>query len=133
MVRKLLAKQLAGTNTYPSVYGHFTYAIYSHYALPNKCDYRISIHTTDDYDILDFFTYGGPAFKKEKEVKLRMSICILADAADIDHAKQIELEYIPVGNLKVCKYRNYSVHPFSSRRIQAEQKQEAREEARKAV
>ncbi|KAJ7065746.1 60S ribosomal protein L10A [Mycena amicta] len=30
----------------------------------------------------------------------RMSICILADAADINRAKQIELEYMSVDNLK---------------------------------
>ena len=30
----------------------------------------------------------------------RMSICILADAADIDRAKQIELEYMSVDDLK---------------------------------
>lgn len=29
-----------------------------------------------------------------------MSICILADAADIDRAKQIELEYMSVDDLK---------------------------------
>jgi large subunit ribosomal protein L10Ae len=38
----------------------------------------------------------------------RMSICILADAADIDRAKQIELEYMSVDDLK--KY----VFPSSS-------------------
>jgi hypothetical protein len=43
-------------------YGHFTLST-PHYALPNKRDYGIFIHTTDDYDILDFFTYGGLAFK----------------------------------------------------------------------
>jgi large subunit ribosomal protein L10Ae len=32
----------------------------------------------------------------------RMSICILADAADIDRAKQIELEYMSVDDLKKC-------------------------------
>ena len=34
----------------------------------------------------------------------RMSICILADAADIDRAKQIDLEYMSVDDLKkfVC-------------------------------
>ncbi|KAG7450080.1 ribosomal protein L1 [Guyanagaster necrorhizus] len=31
---------------------------------------------------------------------LRMSICILADAADIDHAKQVELEYMSIDDLK---------------------------------
>ena len=31
-----------------------------------------------------------------------MSICILADAADIDRAKQIELEYMSVDDLKKC-------------------------------
>jgi large subunit ribosomal protein L10Ae len=30
----------------------------------------------------------------------RMSICILADAADIDRAKQVELEYMSVDDLK---------------------------------
>ena len=30
----------------------------------------------------------------------RMSICIIADAADIDRAKQIELEYMSVDDLK---------------------------------
>ena len=30
----------------------------------------------------------------------RMSLCILADAADIDRAKQIELEYMSVDDLK---------------------------------
>ena len=29
-----------------------------------------------------------------------MSICILADAANIDRAKQIELRYMPIDNLK---------------------------------
>ena len=29
-----------------------------------------------------------------------MSLCILADAADIDRAKQIELEYMSVEDLK---------------------------------
>jgi hypothetical protein len=32
----------------------------------------------------------------------RMSICILADTADIDRAKQIELEYMSVDYLKKC-------------------------------
>ena len=32
----------------------------------------------------------------------RMSLCILADAADIDRAKQIELEYMSVDDLKKC-------------------------------
>ena len=31
-----------------------------------------------------------------------MSICILADAADIDRAKQIDLEYKSVDDLKKC-------------------------------
>ena len=34
----------------------------------------------------------------------RMSICILADAADIDRAKQIELEYMSVDDLKKCVF-----------------------------
>jgi large subunit ribosomal protein L10Ae len=33
-----------------------------------------------------------------------MSICILADAADIDRAKQIELEYMSVDDLKKCVF-----------------------------
>ena len=32
----------------------------------------------------------------------RMSICILADAADIDRAKQIDLEYMSADDLKKC-------------------------------
>ena len=31
-----------------------------------------------------------------------MSICLLGDAADIDRAKQIELEYMSVDDLKKC-------------------------------
>ena len=31
-----------------------------------------------------------------------MSLCILADAADIDRAKQIDLEYMSVDDLKKC-------------------------------
>lgn len=31
-----------------------------------------------------------------------MAICILADAADIDRAKQIDLEYMSVDDLKKC-------------------------------
>ncbi len=55
-----------------------------------------------------------------------MSVCILADAADIDRAKQIELEYMSVDDLK--KY--VSIHFISLEcclqlRFQAEQKQEA--------
>jgi len=37
-----------------------------------------------------------------------MSICILADAADIDRAKQIELEYMSVDDLKKYVYLQYS-------------------------
>jgi len=37
-----------------------------------------------------------------------MSLCILADAADIDRAKQIELEYMSVDDLK--KYASHSFH-----------------------
>jgi hypothetical protein len=78
-VRKLLAKQLAGTNTYqgttgkdPGIlaYGHFTYPMNFHRALSDKHDCRIFIHTTDDYDIFDFFAYGK--FKKGKEVNLHL-------------------------------------------------------------
>lgn len=35
-----------------------------------------------------------------------MSICILADAADIDRAKQIELEYMSVDDLKKYGHRS---------------------------
>ena len=35
-----------------------------------------------------------------------MSICILADAADIDRAKQIELEYMSVDDLKKYEHRS---------------------------
>jgi len=38
----------------------------------------------------------------------RMSICILADAADIDRAKQIELEYMSVDDLKKCVFSSFS-------------------------
>jgi hypothetical protein len=38
-----------------------------------------------------------------------MSICILADAADIDRAKQIDLEYMSVDDLK--KYVWYPCMP----------------------
>ena len=36
-----------------------------------------------------------------------MSICILADAADIDRAKQIDLEYMSVDDLKKCVVFSY--------------------------
>jgi large subunit ribosomal protein L10Ae len=32
----------------------------------------------------------------------RLSLCILADAADVDRAKQIELEYMTADDLKKC-------------------------------
>jgi hypothetical protein len=38
-----------------------------------------------------------------------MSICILADAADIDRAKQIDLEYMSVDDLK--KFVSYPCVP----------------------
>lgn len=37
-----------------------------------------------------------------------MSICILADANDIDRAKQIELEHMSVDDLKKCVILFYS-------------------------
>jgi hypothetical protein len=54
-----------------------------------------------------------------------MSICILADVADIDRAKQIDLEYMSVDDLKkyVCVLRVIS---RSDSFYQVEQKQEAR-------
>ena len=39
----------------------------------------------------------------------RMSICILADAADIDRAKQIDLEYMSVDDLKKCAQSSLSL------------------------
>ena len=55
-----------------------------------------------------------------------MSICILADAADIDRAKQIDLEYMSVDDLK--KFVTTSSHLFIGVYLvsQAQQKQEAR-------
>lgn len=42
-----------------------------------------------------------------------MSICILADANDIDRAKQIELEYMSVDDLKKCVFFAFwSLIPF---------------------
>lgn len=40
-----------------------------------------------------------------------MSICILADAADIDRAKQIDLEYMSVDDLK--KYGGFLLPPIT--------------------
>jgi large subunit ribosomal protein L10Ae len=36
-----------------------------------------------------------------------MSICILADAADIDRAKQIDLEYMSVDDLKKSVHNRF--------------------------
>jgi len=33
-------------------------------------DYRIYIHETDNYDVLDYVAYGGPAFQEGKIVTL---------------------------------------------------------------
>src|SRR6266404_1456695 len=48
-----------------------------------------------------------------------MSICILADAADIDRAKQIDLEYMSVDDLKKCVFFSlpfcFISHAFVSR------------------
>lgn len=41
----------------------------------------------------------------------RMSICILADAADIDRAKQIGLEYMSVNDLKSTAVISYGFGP----------------------
>ena len=55
----------------------------------------------------------------------RMSICILADAADIDRAKQIDLEYMSVDDLKKCVAEiDVFVLLLTERLPQAEQKQE---------
>jgi len=57
-----------------------------------------------------------------------MSICILADAADIDRAKQIELEYMSVDDLKKCVGVYILSHYWLIHR-QVKQEQEARQEA----
>lgn len=64
-----------------------------------------------------------------------MSICILADAADIDRAKQIDLEYMSVDDLKKCvKIQYHSPRPsLIDIPFQAQQEQEARQEARQEV
>ena len=55
----------------------------------------------------------------------RMSICILADAADIDRAKQIDLEYMSVDDLKKCVAEIDVFGLLLTERLpQAEQKQE---------
>ena len=55
----------------------------------------------------------------------RMSICILADAADIDRAKQIDLEYMSVDDLKKCVAEIDVFEPLlTGWRSQAEQEQE---------
>ena len=60
----------------------------------------------------------------------RMSICILADAADIDRAKQIDLEYMSVDDLKKFVHK-ISDFPIEVDLVpQAQQKQETRQEAR---
>ena len=43
----------------------------------------------------------------------RMAMCILADAADIDRAKQIDLEYMSVDDLKKCVMQFFFVFAFS--------------------
>ena len=62
-----------------------------------------------------------------------MSICILADAADIDRAKQIELEYMSVDDLK--KYVCDLVRPCYGLliQIQVEQEQEACQKTRQEI
>jgi large subunit ribosomal protein L10Ae len=42
-----------------------------------------------------------------------MSICILADAADIDRAKGIDLEYMSVDDLKKCVIISFLSLPLS--------------------
>jgi large subunit ribosomal protein L10Ae len=59
-----------------------------------------------------------------------MSICILADAADIDRAKQIDLEYMSVDDLKKCVSSSSSLFArLFTFFLQAQQEQEARQEA----
>ena len=79
-----------------------------------------------------------------------MSICILADAADIDRAKQIDLEYKSVDDLKKCvsvfisvspplpplvlpALRNTALLTRPRALLQAQQEQEARQEARQEL
>ena len=66
-----------------------------------------------------------------------MSICILADAADIDRAKQIDLEYMSVDDLKKCVLCFDEPETTSDETIlaclQAKQKQKTRQEAREEV
>ena len=79
-----------------------------------------------------------------------MSICILADAADIDRAKQIDLEYKSVDDLKKCvsvfisvspplpppvlpALRNTALLTRPPALLQAQQEQEARQEARQEL
>jgi large subunit ribosomal protein L10Ae len=57
-----------------------------------------------------------------------MSICILADAADIDRAKSIELEYMSVDDLKKC-VAPHSSSPYIHPHPQTQQEQKARQEA----
>ena len=54
----------------------------------------------------------------------RMSICILADAADIDRAKQIDLEYMSVDDLKKCVQLSTRM-PTGPDTSKAQQEQEA--------
>ena len=59
-----------------------------------------------------------------------MSICILADAADIDRAKQIDLEYMSVDDLKKFVLEPLIFSVEANLVSQAQQKQEARQETR---
>ena len=58
-----------------------------------------------------------------------MSICILADAADIDRAKQIDLEYMSVDDLKKFVPNIFPYFMDVDLTPQAQQEQEARQEA----
>jgi hypothetical protein len=66
-----------------------------------------------------------------------MSICILADAADIDRAKQIDLEYMSVDDLKKCVLCFDEPETTSDETIlaylQAKQEQKTCQEAREEV
>ena len=64
-----------------------------------------------------------------------MSICILADAADIDRAKQIDLEYMSVDDLKKCVKDIGALNKsfLTGCWSQAKQKQETGQEAREEV
>ena len=63
-----------------------------------------------------------------------MSICILADAADIDRAKQIDLEYMSVDDLKKWVEDINVLKPLlTGWWLQVKQEQETGQETREEV